>query len=614
MTAPKKHPYNRRPRKSDPERQRKRAPHGKQSTQNPYLFIPQKPANPGPAKPEPKPKSIIRSLAARKPVPPAKDAIRNQRAIRTDPINFACNILGVKPWDKQQQILDAIALNRSVAVRSCNGAGKTFTAAITILWWLMSYDNAIVITTAPSERQVREILWRELRNLYVPVRDTIGGKLTRTRLEFGSKRYAYGFSTNTEDRFQGFHSGNILVIVDEASGVDEFIYNAIRGVITAKNSKLLLIGNPHGYAGTFYDAFHKNRKRFETIHVSAFDLPAFKAQGITEKNIQDVEYPDPITDDTDVIPADTVLPARNTVIPARPVIPAQAGTQSKTKHAIYSDTEAGIQGNINYADSLIGLSSPQWALDVFNDLGPQSSVYQTRVLGQFPEEADDTLIPLRDVEAAVKRQTPTIPPDTKPVMGVDVARFGNDKTVIIIRHGPKVIYIDELRKSDIVNTTGAVVTAALKYKLKDIIVDEIGVGAGVLDNLKADRRFNAQGLNGSNSPSNNEKYLNLRAEVFDGLRQRFADGDISIPNDPELISQMASLTYKYNARGQLQLESKDQIRSTSGDKVPTKPTPSPWHSPAKSKHGPDPTHTRFFTEKTLRNLRYHQRHDPKWRD
>ena len=151
MTAPKKYPYNRRPRKSDPERQRKRAPHGKQSTQNPYLFIPQKPANPGPAKPEPKPKSIIRSLAARKPVPPAKDAIRNQRHIRADPVNFACNILGVDPWDKQKQILSAIAAKRSVAVRSCNGAGKTFTAAITILWWLMSYDNAIVITTAPSE-------------------------------------------------------------------------------------------------------------------------------------------------------------------------------------------------------------------------------------------------------------------------------------------------------------------------------------------------------------------------------------------------------------------------------------------------------------------------------
>ena len=600
MTAPKKYPYKRRPRKSDSERQRKRAPHGKQSTQNPYLFIPQKPANPQPTKPEPKPKSIIRSLAARKPVPPAKDAATNQRHIRENPINFACNTLRVEPWHKQKQILNAIAANRSVAVRSCNGAGKTFTAAVVILWWLMSYDNAIVITTAPSERQVREILWRELRNLYVPIRDKIGGKLTRTRLEFSPKRYAYGFSTNTEDRFQGFHSGNILVIVDEASGVDEFIYNAISGVTTSRNSKLLLIGNPHGYAGTFYNAFHKDRKQFETIHISAFDLPAFKDQGITEENIKDVEYPDPITDDTDDtddIPAgNTVFPARNTVIPAdNTVFPA----------------EAGIQGNINYADSLIGLSSPQWALDLFNRQGPQSSVYQTRVLGQFPEEADDTLIPLRDVEAAVKRNSP-IPPDTKPVMGVDVARFGNDKTVIIIRQGPRVLHIDELRKSDIVNTTGAVITAALRYKVKDIIVDEIGVGAGVLDNLKADRRFNAQGLNGSNSPSNNEKYLNLRAEVFDGLRQRFADGDVAMPNDPELISQLASLTYKYNARGQLQLESKDQIRSV-GRQSPDKADAIALAFTSEIKTRPRPS-IRFYTEKTLRNLRYHQRHDPRWRD
>ena len=569
MTAPKKYPYRRRPRKSDPERKRKRAPHGKQSTQNPYLFIPQKPANPQPTKPEPKPKSIIRSLAARKPVPPAKDAATNQRHIRENPINFACNTLRVEPWHKQKQILNAIAANRSVAVRSCNGAGKTFTAAVVILWWLMSYDNAIVITTAPSERQVREILWRELRNLYVPIRDKIGGKLTRTRLEFSPKRYAYGFSTNTEDRFQGFHSGNILVIVDEASGVDEFIYNAISGVTTSRNSKLLLIGNPHGYAGTFYNAFHKDRKQFETIHISAFDLPAFKDQGITEENIKDVEYPD-FDDDPDEFDEDY-------------------------EHSHYA----------------MGLSSPRWALDLFNKQGPQSSVYQTRVLGQFPEEADDTLIPLRDVEAAVNREV-QIPTDSPPVMGVDVARFGNDKTVIIIRHGPKVIYTNELRKSDIVNTTGAVVTAALKYKVKNIIVDEIGVGAGVLDNLKADKRFDAVGLNGSNSPNNTELYLNKRVEVFDGLRQRFADGDISIPNDPELISQLASLTYKYNARGQLQLESKDQIRST-GRQSPDKADAIALAFTSEFAM-PEPKRIRFFTPKTLRNLRYHQRHDPKWRD
>ena len=362
----------------------------------------------------------------------------------------------------------------------------------------MSYDNAIVITTAPSERQVKELLWREIRQLYMPRRDTIGGKLTRTRLDFASNRYAYGFSTNTEDRFQGFHSGNILVIVDEASGVDEFIYYAISGILTTQNAKLLLIGNPHGLAGTFYDAFHKNRSQYHTVHISAFDTPAFTKAGITAENIENIEFPDPVTD-PDVIPAD------NTVIPADAhVIPADAGTQ----------------GNINPANPTtpLGLSTPRWALDSFKEYGPQSSVYQTRVLGDFPEEANDTLIPLRDVEAAVKRPH-VVQPDDKPILGVDIARFGDDKTVIIVREGIRVLHIEELRKSDLVNTTGRVITVAKEFKVKHIIVDEVGIGAGVLDTLKKDRTFLTTGLNGGARADDAEKYGNLRAQIFDGLRQ-----------------------------------------------------------------------------------------------
>ena len=130
MTAPKKYPYKRRPRKSDPERQRKRA-----ATQNPYLFVPQKPANPGQKKPEPKPKSIIRSLAARKPVPPANDVVPNQRARpRNTPSISLPPFSASDPWTQAQaEILEALGTQPiQVAVRSCNGAGKTFTAAIAI--------------------------------------------------------------------------------------------------------------------------------------------------------------------------------------------------------------------------------------------------------------------------------------------------------------------------------------------------------------------------------------------------------------------------------------------------------------------------------------------------
>ena len=145
-------------------------------------------------------------------------------------------------------------------------------------------------------------------------------------------------------------------------------------------------------------------------------------------------------------------------------------------------------------------------------------------------------------------------------MGLDIARFGDDKTVIIVREGIRVLHIEELRKSDLVNTTGRVITVAKEFKVKHIIVDEVGIGAGVLDTLKKDRTYLTTGLNGGARADDAEKYGNLRAQIFDGLRQRFADGDISIPNDPELISQVAALTYRYNARGQLLLESKDVIK------------------------------------------------------
>ena len=563
---PGKHPYKRR----IPRNQRKPR-HRSTSSQNPYEFVPKQPNSVIPADAGTKPKNPNRSVAARKPTPPKDDILQRQLSYRNHPADFADNVLNVQPWLKQREILNAVANHRKVAVRSCNGAGKTFTAAIATLWWLMSYDNAIVITTAPSERQVKELLWREIRMLYMPHRDKIGGKLTRTRLDFAPNRYAYGFSTNTEDKFQGFHSGNILVIVDEASGVDEFIYYAITGILTTQNAKLLMIGNPHGLAGTFYDAFHKSRKEFHTVHISAFDTPAFTDAGITAENIQHLQYPEPVNEDT--IEDEQPHPTPNTDIP-------------------------------------LGLSTPLWALGTFNQYGPQSSVYQTRVLGEFPEEANDTLIPLRDVEAAVRRPH-VVQPDDRPIMGVDIARFGDDKTVIIIRQGMLVLHIEELRKSDLVNTTGRVITAAKEFKVKDIIVDEVGIGAGVLDTLKVDNQFQTTGFNGGARADHVDKYLNLRAQIFDGLKQRFADGDISIPNDPELISQLASLTYRYNARGQLMLESKDVIKShgmQSPDKADALAYAFAEHYATKHHVG-----MMFFTEKTLRNLRRHQRFDRRWR-
>lgn len=215
----------------------------------------------------------------------------------------------------------------------------------------MAHQDAIVITTAPSERQVRQILWREIGSLYLPNKDTIKGKITQTRLDLAPRRFAIGFTANSDVSFQGFHSSNLLAIVDEASGVSEEIYDAVLICLTSSNSKLLLIGNPTKLAGTFYDAFHEKRNLWHNIHISALETPAFQ--------------------------------------------------QNSNDHQFLANARwHPLRANDHEPH---GIATPAWANTIVKHHGEKSSAYQVRVLGQFPEKADDTSVPAQDKMAPPKR-------------------------------------------------------------------------------------------------------------------------------------------------------------------------------------------------------------------
>ena len=151
-------------------------------------------------------------------------------------------------------------------------------------------------------------------------------------------------------------------------------------------------------------------------------------------------------------------------------------------------------------------------------------------------------------------------------MGLDVARFGNDQTVAVVRRGPKVIQLAAHRKTDLMQTTGRAIEIAQSHGVKTIYVDDIGLGGGVTDRINElqkngeIRDLKAVGINGATKSDEPEKFPNLRTQMFHGLRQRFIDCEISIPNDAELISQLASITYRYSSNNKLQIESKQQIR------------------------------------------------------
>ncbi len=190
-----------------------------------------------------------------------------------DPVEFAQDVLGVTLWTKQEEALRALMRERRVAVKSGNGLGKDFTAAVAALWYLYGHNPGIVLSTAPTFRQVRHVLWRQIRALWRRAAKKLGGRMLDTRWELGPERYALGLSADEAERFQGFHSENMLVVVDEAEGVEEEIYEAVEAVMTSGNVRLLLIGNPTTSSGAFYRAFNDELGMYKTITISALESP-----------------------------------------------------------------------------------------------------------------------------------------------------------------------------------------------------------------------------------------------------------------------------------------------------------------------------------------------------
>jgi len=199
------------------------------------------------------------------------------RLARNNPVALSRLLWETEPlFDYQEEILEAVWGNKYVAVRSCNGAGKSLLAARTTLLFLLAWPDSKVITTAPTYRQVREVLWGELSRQYHTSKYPIGGELTTTELRLGDGWVALGLSTDDQSRFLGHHAENILIVQDESGGISNDIDEACRSLMTSQGSKLLKIGNPIEPSGHFYDAFLESSP-FKKIHISAYRTPNVKA-------------------------------------------------------------------------------------------------------------------------------------------------------------------------------------------------------------------------------------------------------------------------------------------------------------------------------------------------
>ncbi|MCH8848215.1 MAG: helix-turn-helix transcriptional regulator [Chloroflexi bacterium] len=409
----------------------------------------------------------------------------------TDPVAFVRDVLGDagRPYSKQVELFEAVARHRRVSVVGCNGSGKDWAAARVVLWWLATHRRAKAVVTGPTQRQVEEVLWREMRTAFGAARDRLPGQMYTARYVIDDDRFALGFATNHPYNLQGFHSPNLLVVVTEAHAVGQEHMDALKRL---NPKRLLLTGNPLTLSGEFYDSHHRKASLYARVAISAFDTP----------NLQ--------------------------------------------------------QGR---DDAVPGMLTPEDVEERRRDWGETHPLYVASVLGQFPEALEDSLISRKQLDEAVERWHLSSAETGKPwIMGVDVARFGSDKTVLCLRRGGRVERIHELRGASTMQTAGHVLEYVRRHDVKAVFVDAAGVGGGVVDRLKELEQPVVEVQVGG-AASNPSRFINLRAEIFWDLRRRFLSGTIAIPDDAELAGQLLALRYDIASSGRIQLQSKADLRA-----------------------------------------------------
>jgi len=189
-----------------------------------------------------------------------------------DPIGFSEDVLNFYPDEKQIKIMLSVRDNKRTTVRSGQGVGKTATVACIIIWYMLFREGAKVIATAPTRQQLNIVLWPEIAKWLSGTYADTFLTLTKTMLYmvgYELEWFATAKTATKKENMAGLHADNMLIIVDEASGVSDEILETLLGTITGVDNRILFISNPTRNSGIFYESHHKDREQFCCIHIDA---------------------------------------------------------------------------------------------------------------------------------------------------------------------------------------------------------------------------------------------------------------------------------------------------------------------------------------------------------
>lgn len=439
---------------------------------------------------------------------------------RADPVAWVTERLGEHVWSKQGEIMRAVRDNRLTVVQSSHGVGKSHLASRVVGYYLDNWPKGdfVVVSTAPTWKQVRNVLWRYVGQM-VADNELPGAVNQQAEWKIGSGAdalVAFGIKPADHDHqgMQGIHGRRgVIGIVDEGSGVPDQIFNAMDSLATTLESRILVIGNPDNISSRFYKLCTSEPK-WHRMKINSFDTPAWTGEAV----------PDAVRD-------------------------PQTGT-------------------------IKGLVDPSWVADKAERWGRESALFKIKVLGEFAEEDDLAVIPRAWVMAAVRRweeADDALTVTGRTVFGVDVGHMGEDRTVIATRKGDRVLAVESWAKRDTVAVANLIEARSADWVQPTIVVDGIGVGAGVVDQLRtrglAVHSFIASRTTKIMDGTGSFRFLNLRAASWWHLRELLdptMDARLALPPDDDLINDLITPRFEMVAGGKVKIEGKDDIRKRLG--------------------------------------------------
>ena len=222
------------------------------------------------------------------------------------PGGFIRDRIGDHLWSKQHEIIESVANNPRTIVPASHGVGKSFIAARTVAWWVETKPQPLVVTSAPSFPQVKNILWRELNRAHKA--GDLSGRCNLTDWVRDREVVAFGrkpAANSAEQVFQGVHSLNLLVVLDEAGGIPAWLWDEASKLMTNKNSRLLAIGNPDEEGSIFHRESQKPSN--SVITISAYDSPAFTEETVPEHVVAELVTEDWVREQAETYGEDSAV-------------------------------------------------------------------------------------------------------------------------------------------------------------------------------------------------------------------------------------------------------------------------------------------------------------------